>query len=192
MARRLFMGIEASGCWQTRLGGVQTVLRRDGLWRLRWTEPGRFHISLQDAGYVEEADIQGIVLAMDRAAAACMPFVLYVDALDVFRQRDCRDVLWAGVKGDVKGLENLRETLNSEISRLGYLREPREFTPHITLARVRDDLGQPVISHVRSLADTDLQIEDPHTVDRFSLLHIIPWSGGVRYERVAAATMAIH
>jgi 2'-5' RNA ligase len=47
-------------------------------------------------------------------------------------------VLWAGLEGDVDGLRELQAKLETGLSALGFPREERAFSPHMTLGRVRD------------------------------------------------------
>lgn len=46
-------------------------------------------------------------------------------------------VLWAGVSGDVETLREMQERIGASLEDLGFPKEKREFTPHITLARSR-------------------------------------------------------
>jgi 2'-5' RNA ligase len=46
-------------------------------------------------------------------------------------------VIWAGLQGDLDALRRLAAAVDAEAEALGFPRERREFTPHLTLGRVR-------------------------------------------------------
>jgi 2'-5' RNA ligase len=47
-------------------------------------------------------------------------------------------VIWVGVSGDLDKLIQLQKRLETNLARLGFAPEARAFTPHLTLARVRE------------------------------------------------------
>jgi 2'-5' RNA ligase len=47
-------------------------------------------------------------------------------------------VVWVGLKGEVEQLGLLQKRLDSVLAPLGFEAEKRSFTPHLTLARVRE------------------------------------------------------
>jgi 2'-5' RNA ligase len=47
-------------------------------------------------------------------------------------------VVWIGVGGDVSQMKQLQQHIDSNLVPLGFARESRPFTPHLTLARVRE------------------------------------------------------
>ena len=47
-------------------------------------------------------------------------------------------VVWVGLTGEVEKLGQLQQSIESSLVPLGFAAESRSFTPHLTLARVRD------------------------------------------------------
>ena len=47
-------------------------------------------------------------------------------------------MVWVGVTGEVDRLSQLQQRLESNLAPLGFVPESRPFTPHLTLARLRD------------------------------------------------------
>jgi 2'-5' RNA ligase len=45
--------------------------------------------------------------------------------------------VWVGLSGDLDKLSRLQQQIEANMAILGYPEEGREFTPHLTLARVR-------------------------------------------------------
>ena len=50
--------------------------------------------------------------------------------------------MWAGVKGDLESLGRLQKLMDEALSEVGFPMERRPFRPHLTLGRVRDQVGQ--------------------------------------------------
>ena len=50
-------------------------------------------------------------------------------------------MVWVGVKGDVDVLTPLQQRLDKGLAGLGFAPENREFSPHLTIGRVRDEAG---------------------------------------------------
>jgi 2'-5' RNA ligase len=50
--------------------------------------------------------------------------------------------VWVGVKEDTGRLSQLQEEIEQEMSTLGFEREGRPFSPHLTLGRVKSPKGR--------------------------------------------------
>src|SRR5207244_7542987 len=55
-------------------------------------------------------------------------------------------VLWAGLVAGREALAALADTVDTALGRLGFLREDRAFSPHVTLARVREPRRAPALA----------------------------------------------
>jgi 2'-5' RNA ligase len=52
-------------------------------------------------------------------------------------------VLWVGVRGDTDKLSRLQQNIDSALGSMGFPREERPFTPHLTLCRLREGTSGP-------------------------------------------------
>jgi 2'-5' RNA ligase len=50
-------------------------------------------------------------------------------------------VIWVGLEGDVEELADLADKVENALTPLGFPRENRRFAPHLTLARVPDEVS---------------------------------------------------
>jgi 2'-5' RNA ligase len=107
---------------------------------VRWTNPDGIHITLKFLGDTAAGRLGGIRDVMDRAAEGCRPFPLEADGLGCFPDIHRPRVIWAGVR-PLDGLEDLQKRLEDGLERIGFPRERRPFSPHLTLGRVRDGVG---------------------------------------------------
>ncbi len=122
---------------------------RDGLGRLinrlkykapdaKWVDPNGIHLTLKFLGSVDSARIGEITEAIIDAASGTPPLALEVNELGTFPNLNRVRVVWVGVEGDTGKLLQLQKRLETNLEIMGFPPEGRDFTPHLTLARVRE------------------------------------------------------
>lgn len=109
-------------------------LMRGGLHGARWIDPENYHVTLRFIGDIEAPvarEIAATLAQIDRAS-----FTLRITGLASFGGRKPRALI-ATVEPDAPLLE-LQAEHERLMRRLGLPAEGRKFTPHVTLARLRD------------------------------------------------------
>jgi RNA 2',3'-cyclic 3'-phosphodiesterase len=102
-----------------------------------WVREAGFHITLKFLGEVNARLIEPIVACMTAAARQFPPFMLSLTGVGVFPQASSPRVLWVGVQ-DVNGaLRQIQQTLDAQLTQVGFASDTRPFTPHLTLARLK-------------------------------------------------------
>ena len=109
------------------------------------------------------AKLDDIKSAIARTTNRVKAFELTLDGLGAFPNLDRPHVVWVGLGGDIERLSGIQNTLEQHLAGLGFSPENRPFSPHLTLARVRDEasaadkqrLGQAIAS---TACDTDCSI----------------------------------
>jgi len=112
------------------------------------------HLTVKFLNDVPSERIEAIGRAMDATCAERQPFALELVGLGCFPDTRRPRVVWAGVRDETGALLALHRDLESALEALGYPREQRPFSPHLTLARVREGasrasveaLGQSVVA----------------------------------------------
>jgi RNA 2',3'-cyclic 3'-phosphodiesterase len=125
---RLFTGFSLPAALAREL-----TLLRGGLSGARWVEPDDFHITLRFIGDVGETEANEVHSALERIRRA--PVTLTVSTLDVFGGAKPR-ALVASVRASL-ALAELQAEQERLMRRIGLPAETRKFTPHVTLARLR-------------------------------------------------------
>ncbi|MFC7234803.1 RNA 2',3'-cyclic phosphodiesterase [Halosegnis marinus] len=144
--------------------------------------PEGAHVTVKFLGEVDDPD--PVVAALERAVAdaGVEPFTAEVGGYGVFPSPEYISVIWAGVRGGSDELTRLHEAVERETTALGFDPEEHEFTPHVTLARMRDARSKSVIREVVTERDPTL---GEQRVEELRLTESTLTDDGPRYETVA-------
>ena len=113
--------------------------------------PGSIHITLKFLGDTPDTVTDELMLAMEKSVAGVSPFKLEVRQLGAFPSFDRPQVIWVGVNGEMEKLAQLQKNLEINTEQLGFKRESRAFSPHLTLGRVRDGARPDEIQRIGKL-----------------------------------------
>jgi 2'-5' RNA ligase len=166
---RLFTGVELPHDTAFELD-----LMKGGVIGSRWIDRESYHITLRFIGDIEEGLAREIAYELDGVAAR--PFTLRLSGMGVFGGNKPH-TLYAGVEesAELRRLQSIHERI---CQALGLPPESRKFTPHVTLARLRDpDLD----ALHRYLASHNLYRSREFEVERFVLFSSRPSRGGGPY-----------
>jgi len=188
---RLFVAIELPETWLEALAGAQQALAEafetPATPRLRWVSPRGIHLTLKFLGSVPTVWLADLKTVLTEAVPEAPGLSLSLGEPGFFPgPGGLVRVLWAGVRGDVAGLEALASDVDAGCSRLDVPRERRRFTPHLTLARVPDETSLSAQDVRNAMARLETLKAPPMTVSHISLMRSHLGPGGARYERIAA------
>ena len=127
---RLFVAIALPETIRSRL-----ALICGGVPGARWLSPETMHLTIRFIGEVQESRLGDIDLALSGVSAP--GFELTLDGIGSFGNSGRPRVLWTGVARN-PALDHLHGKIESALVRAGLPPEGRKFTPHVTLARLRD------------------------------------------------------
>jgi 2'-5' RNA ligase len=136
---RCFIAIELPPELKAELTRLQNKLRSaPGGNSARWVATDGIHLTLKFLGNVPPGKVSEITRAMGEAVKGLPELKFEVAECGCFPNTHRPQVVWVGLTGDTGTLGELVKRLESSIARLGFKPEARPFTPHLTLARVRD------------------------------------------------------
>ncbi|WP_263786249.1 RNA 2',3'-cyclic phosphodiesterase [Salinibacter grassmerensis] len=141
---RLFTAIDLPDGFQDEVAALQAPSALDA----RWTDPDQFHVTLRfigDANAEQTARYEQALADMTAPPARCKPY-----GLDVLPSRRSPRVLVLGLERTAS-LVALYEAVSGALEREGLSLEDRDYTPHITLARVDDTASETVHAFLRTL-----------------------------------------
>ena len=138
---RTFIAVDLEALIRQRLVRLQETLVRGGA-DVKWVEEENLHVSLLFLGEVDERDVLGVCRATEDVCRGHDAFDLSVETVGCFPNPRRPRVVWVGVGAGGPELVALHDALEPPLLALGcYRREERQYTPHITLGRVRGDGG---------------------------------------------------
>jgi 2'-5' RNA ligase len=104
---------------------------------LKPVSPGNVHVTLKFLGDTEEGSLPELERAMVEAVRGIAPFRVRLVGTGAFPNVRNPRVVWAGMEG-AEPLTRAANALEEGCEPLGFRRERRAFSPHLTLARVRE------------------------------------------------------
>ncbi len=135
---RSFIAIELPDEVRLELDQLEAQLKSGKQPWVKWVNPDSIHLTLKFLGNIASDRTGEITRAMEEAAQGIPPFHLEVKDLGVFPNLKRVQVVWVGISGEVDKLGEFQQRLESNLAGLGFAPESRPFTPHLTLARLRN------------------------------------------------------
>jgi len=135
---RSFIAIELPGELKQALAELQRKFKSAGSLPVKWVDPANIHLTLKFLGDIDVDSPEKIVKALEEAAGGLTSFNIEVRGLGVFPNMNRIQIIWVGLHGELEKLGQLQKRLETSLKLLGFPPENRPFTPHLTLARVRD------------------------------------------------------
>lgn len=187
---RSFIAIELPDEVRQELSQLQAKLKHGKQPSVKWVDPYGIHLTLKFLGNVPVDRIGDITGAMEEAAQGISPFRLQVKDLGVFPNLRRVQVVWVGIIGEVDRLCQLQQRIDSNLSTLGFAPETRRFTPHLTLARVRERASPDERQRFGQLiADTRFEADFVFEVDAVSLMRSQLTREGAIYSQINSVAL---
>lgn len=138
---RLFVAMTAPEDIQERLGELtQTVARQINKEKnkIKWVQPPNFHLTLKFLGECEGERLPSLLEALQSAIHTASSFSLTWNGLGCFPDRGSPQVVWVGVQEGRDQLTALAAAIESALEPLGFVKENRPFSAHLTIGRVKE------------------------------------------------------
>jgi 2'-5' RNA ligase len=166
---RLFTALEIP-----RDAALSLSLLRGGLPGARWIDVENYHLTLRFIGDVQGYVADEIANALDRVRRPS--FSLSLSGVGAFGSKKPHAV-WAGVSAS-PDLYALQAEIERICQRLGLPADPRKFSPHVTLARLKNSAPQDVAHYLTARGNFS---SVPFRVGRFVLMSSRESIGGGPY-----------
>lgn len=182
---RLFVAVDLPEVVRDALTRLQQELRGQDLSGLRWVRPEGTHLTLKFLGETPAERVPAIREAL-AAAQGVAAFRLALGALGTFGNRRGPRVLWLDIGGEVQRLRELQIVVERALVEAGFAPEEREFSPHLTLARVRQPPRPGTAERVSQALEAVAPPRAEFEVREVLLMRSTLQPGGAAYERLAA------
>jgi len=140
MARlRTFIALDVGKVVRDRLVALQESLAHAAQ-EVKWVEPENLHVTMLFLGEVDDRAVLEVCRAVGESCRPLTPFTLNVEKVGCFGNPRRPRTVWVGVGDGAEEVKALHAVLEEKLRALRYYRrEERQFTPHITLGRVKQD-----------------------------------------------------
>ena len=187
---RLFVAIDLSQEVREELDRLQDDLRGHDLSRLGWVRPRGIHLTLKFLGDTPAQRVPAIEGALAEAVNGVTPFRLALGKLGTFGNRRGPRVLWLDIAGEAQRLEELQAMVERGLIEAGFPPEEREYSPHLTLARVPQPPRPGMAERVSQALDAVAAPRAEFEVREVLLMRSTLQPGGAVYERLAGFPLA--
>ena len=175
---RLFTAITLPQEILLRLDRLLAALRAEAL--IKWSPLDNLHITTKFIGEWPEARLEELHDTLADSAPR-EPFEVEISGLGWFPNERAPRVLWAGVQGG-EALMQLAQDTDERLLPLGIRHEDREFSPHLTLARIKSPVP------LRALRERVMRLQPAQIgkfeVSNFALYRSDPGSNASIYRKL--------
>jgi 2'-5' RNA ligase len=113
---------------------------------VRWVKPAAIHITLKFLGEQPAQLVGSVERELTGISDVCSPFALSVVGTGCFPNRNRPRVFWLGLEHDAQNsLFKLHEWIDKRLEPLGFTREKRRFSPHLTIGRAKEQSRYPEV-----------------------------------------------
>jgi 2'-5' RNA ligase len=153
-----------------------------------WVSTANYHFTLKFLGDVEEERAAEVAAALAAGVAAVAPFDVAIRGLGAFPTATRPRVIWAGVGAGAPALATLAAAVEECLALIGFPREARGFSAHVTLGRVREPRRAPVLADALVRAES-IELGSAR-VEGVTLMQSRLSPRGAQYTELAALPLA--
>lgn len=180
---RLFIALPMSGEVKKSLSAVYDSLAP---WKkqLRRVNPENYHVTISFLGECDESLTAQVTGEFNTIAVPDSPIPFRVEGMGAFPNLQRPNVIWCGIDTDFWAVSMLANTVRDKMELCGFERDRKNFSPHLTVARVRKaDNLDPKFVELCELQKAAYYTEG--IFDRLTLYSSTLTPGGPVYEVVA-------
>jgi RNA 2',3'-cyclic 3'-phosphodiesterase len=183
---RSFIAVELPETVKKGLQQLQTALTLPRYSFVKCVAPEGIHLTLKFLGNISSQKTVDITSVMEQASQGVSPFQLQLTEVGAFPNMRRPRVVWVGIKGEVDKLISWQQRLDDGLVPLGFAKEARPFTPHLTLARIRENCSPgDRLTFGETMAKTHVEVDYKFTVTSLNLMRSQLLPSGAIYSRLA-------
>jgi 2'-5' RNA ligase len=148
---------------------------------VRWSRPGGLHITLKFIGEISPETVERAKSLLARLPTPA-PFPVQMKGSGLFPKENAPRVIWAGIEAGPQ-LAKLARQIEDALLELDIPKENRDFSPHLTLGRLRNN---DKLTALREVLHQKEPLEmGSFFADAFYLFESRPSSNGSVYQKLA-------
>ena len=151
---------------------------------VKWVSPENLHITLKFLGDVNRKEVPAIKRKAKISSAQVSPFEMTIDKLSGFPNSGFPKVIWLGSDSAPGEIFRLQEDLESRLEDLGFEKENRDYVPHVTLGRTKEENETKIEKLGSNLTGYGLETNWTVSVDQLTLMESNLKPHGPEYDPV--------
>ncbi len=146
--------VDAIAALQDRLQSLQL--------QASWVRPSNIHLTLKFLGNIDPQRVPEIRETLTTVTQSTFPFQISLEGMGVFPNWKRPRVVWVGIQEPGKDLSTLHSRIDDALGALGFEKETRVFSPHLTLGRIKSARGSKQLKQ-------EMEAFSPFTSDAFEV-----------------------
>jgi 2'-5' RNA ligase len=187
---RAFIAIDLSSDIQRRLDEVVHNYKNQlPNIPIRWVAASNIHLTLKFLGDVSVSNLNMLTDLIQTEISSHHQFDISIGGAGAFPNNRQPRIIWIGVEAPQE-LAAIQNGIEATTGRLGYTREERPFSPHLTLGRVsRNASSQDLKSITKALDTTRVGFLGVTCVEKVHLYRSDLQSTGAVYKQIFSASL---
>jgi 2'-5' RNA ligase len=137
---------------------------------IRWIPAQNMHLTLKFLGDIASSHVEFLKQLLTREAAQHSQFDFQIGGLGSYPNSRRPRILWVGLHAPAE-LASLQKSIEAGTTRLGYEQEEHDFSPHLTIGRVRQNISATELPKIRAVLD-NIQLGNIGTA-RVDSIHLV-------------------
>jgi len=141
---------------------------------VRWTPPVNIHLTLHFLGNLQRSRLERVGQILLDQAPPTHPFTITLTGLGCFPNPRRPRIVWVGIGGEKEPLLLLQKRLGKALKhKIGFQPEPRPFSPHLTIGRVKKAVGPQRLRHLGAILEEQFPTVGDLAPLRIETIHLM-------------------
>ena len=174
---RLFISIDTPPKIKSLISRVISKIKETGA-DVKWEPPEKLHATIKFLGNADEGLVGRIASVLEEICVRQDGIDVRYANLGCFPERGQPRVIWIGIEDRADALKRLNDSIEDVMATIGFSREERKFTPHLTIGRVK---GRKNLHRLLTRMETITFESEPVVIGELALMKSELGPGGSVY-----------
>jgi 2'-5' RNA ligase len=157
---------------------------------VRWVRPEGMHLTVKFLGDTDRKKVGPLIQAVGEVCREVEPFPMSLSGIGAYPNMRRPRVVWAGVEELSGTLMRLAEDVEDACARMGWPREKRKFSPHVTVGRVKGKIN--ISRLAQAVGKMEEELWGKQVVESLVLYSSELKPGGAMYEKIRVFQLGKH
>ena len=183
---RTFIAVEIDPSHKQKLTHLISALKSSNS-DVKWVNETQIHLTLKFLGNIEESKVHEISDTLKSIANNAKEFTITLSNIGTFPNAKRPRVIWVGIDKGKTELKLLASQIETELEKLGFPKENRDFKSHLTLGRVRSPKNLQNLTKL--LSEVSFQSESGIKINKLILFQSTLTPKGAIYKKLTELTL---